>query len=273
MELQHFSHDEHPLFFREIIPNEDDEEACRCNGCLEVISGAYYGCSQYLDRVDEVRDSFVQFPCLDSVGGFRYLLPLSVVVCRLPCSLGFAFTPSVVCGNIFVAVCVRSGVTDSDSDSDSTRKVYEMWVNMKLENLLTLTLEFRKWNSVPQKGDQKTRTESEMELQHFSHSRHPLFLREFIPNEDGGDEKARRCNGCSEVISNAYFGCSQCKFFLHKLCAELPQVMEHHMHPEHPLALVVESYCMCNVCDKCWKNFAYRCSECYFVVDIMCASG
>ncbi|KAK3023708.1 hypothetical protein RJ639_042718 [Escallonia herrerae] len=111
-----------------------------------------------------------------------------------------------------------------------------------------------------------------MELQHFSH-KHPLFFREIIPNEDGGDEKACCCNGCLEVISSAYYGCSQCEFFLHKLCAELPQVIEHPLHPEHPLTLHKASSRVCDVCDNRWRNFGYRCSECNFDMDIICASA
>ncbi|KAK3023707.1 hypothetical protein RJ639_042717 [Escallonia herrerae] len=112
-----------------------------------------------------------------------------------------------------------------------------------------------------------------MELQHFSHRQHPLFFREIIPNEDDGDGEACRCDGCLEVISGAYYGCSQCKLFLHKLCAELPQVIEHPVHPEHPLILNVHWYCLCNVCDSDWENFAYSCSKCEFDMDIICASA
>ncbi|KAK3023709.1 hypothetical protein RJ639_042719 [Escallonia herrerae] len=108
-------------------------------------------------------------------------------------------------------------------------------------------------------------------MKHPMHPEHPLTL--LVANEDGGDEKACRCDGCLEVISNAYYGCSQCKFFLHKLCAELPQVMEHPMHPEHPLTLLKASYCVCTVCDNFWRDFAYICSaKCNFSVDIICAS-
>ncbi|KAK3014589.1 hypothetical protein RJ639_009822 [Escallonia herrerae] len=81
--------------------------------------------------------------------------------------------------------------------------------------------------------DRKTRTEGEMELQHFNHD-HPLLFREFIPNEEEEeeddddehqeeeeeDEKAYLCSGCGELFSGASYGCSRCNFFLHKECAE-----------------------------------------------------
>ncbi|KAK3003816.1 hypothetical protein RJ639_018960 [Escallonia herrerae] len=111
-----------------------------------------------------------------------------------------------------------------------------------------------------------------MELQHFSHE-HPLFFREFTANEDGGDEEACRCGGCSEVISGASYGCSRCEFFLHKLCAELPRELEHPTHPEHPLTLRVSKGCLCDVCDNDWRNFTYTCSLCNFDMDIICASA
>ncbi|KAK3013395.1 hypothetical protein RJ639_009456 [Escallonia herrerae] len=110
-----------------------------------------------------------------------------------------------------------------------------------------------------------------MELQDFSH-RHPLFFREIIPNKDDGDEKACRCEGCSEVIYGASYGCSQCKFFLHKLCAELPQVIEHPLHPEHPLSLHGRRISVCDACRHEWKHFTYTCSPCDFDMDLICAS-
>ncbi|KAK3013396.1 hypothetical protein RJ639_009457 [Escallonia herrerae] len=110
-----------------------------------------------------------------------------------------------------------------------------------------------------------------MEFQHFSH-KHPLFFREIIPNKDDGDEKACPCDGCSEVISGAFYGCSQCNFFLHKVCAELPGVIEHPLHPEHPLILRERGMRTCDACRNGCTDFTYTCSPCDFDMDLICAS-
>ncbi|KAK2976227.1 hypothetical protein RJ640_001953 [Escallonia rubra] len=105
--------------------------------------------------------------------------------------------------------------------------------------------------------------------------RSKCFLKEIIPNEDDGDEEACRCDGCSEVISGASYGCSDgCKFFLHKLCAELPPVREHHpLHPQHPLTLHGRrDNHRCDVCRSKCEHFTYVCSPCDFGMDIICAS-
>ena len=38
-------------------------------------------------------------------------------------------------------------------------------------------------------------------------------------------------------ISSALYSCSECSFFLHKWCAELPEELQHPCHPEHPRVL------------------------------------
>ncbi|KAK3019416.1 hypothetical protein RJ639_004666 [Escallonia herrerae] len=45
------------------------------------------------------------------------------------------------------------------------------------------------------------------------------------------------------------------------------------MHPEHPLTLRVKRDFRCNLCQHVWKDFAYTCSQCYFDMDIVCASA
>ncbi|KAA8518178.1 hypothetical protein F0562_015652 [Nyssa sinensis] len=110
-----------------------------------------------------------------------------------------------------------------------------------------------------------------MELQHFSHD-HPLILNEEQKNDA---EEVCCCNGCLEQISGPSYNCNQCDFSLHKLCAELPTEMEHPMHPDHPLTLLTNPLflrCICDVCQGDWKSFTYRCFQCDFDIDIICAS-
>ncbi|CAL5381211.1 unnamed protein product [Camellia sinensis] len=104
-----------------------------------------------------------------------------------------------------------------------------------------------------------------MELQHFSH-KHPLILGEV--NDDG---EAIVCNVCWEKISGSAFSCKNCLFFLHKFCAEFPEVMKHPIHA-HSLTLQQSRFATrCDVCNKKICGFTYRCSPCDFDVDIRCS--
>ncbi|KAM7500103.1 hypothetical protein LguiA_024517 [Lonicera macranthoides] len=122
-----------------------------------------------------------------------------------------------------------------------------------------------------------------MEIEHFSHE-HPLILgKEMHQQADGsGDDKIQKsqiCAGCLEPIilssssyAGAYYSCAECKFFLHKLCAELPMEMNHPSHPRHMVKLSTDRSCKCQVCDCRWKNFTYSCSICNFDIDVICAT-
>ncbi|KAI8026081.1 hypothetical protein LOK49_LG02G01742 [Camellia lanceoleosa] len=103
-----------------------------------------------------------------------------------------------------------------------------------------------------------------MERKHFSHE-HPLILGEV--NDDG---EAIVCNVCWENISGSAFSCKNCSFFLHKSCAEFPEVMK---HPIHAHSLTLQQSSFSTVCGVCYDNiggFTYHCRLCYFDLDIGC---
>uniref|UniRef100_A0A2N9J3C2 Phorbol-ester/DAG-type domain-containing protein n=1 Tax=Fagus sylvatica TaxID=28930 RepID=A0A2N9J3C2_FAGSY len=114
---------------------------------------------------------------------------------------------------------------------------------------------------------------TQMELQHFSHSDHPLVF-----NERGiyGFE----CMGCREPILGHNYSCTKCNLYtLHKPCAELPLGLDHPLHPKHPLILCAEwiyrddkEYSKCEICKEYRKEYTYRCAYCNFNIHIKCAS-
>ncbi|GMQ11149.1 hypothetical protein CsSME_00053903 [Camellia sinensis var. sinensis] len=73
-----------------------------------------------------------------------------------------------------------------------------------------------------------------MELQHWSH-KHPLTLSE-VKNHDGVEIV---CNGCLQNITSgsSAYRCTNCLFFLHKLCAKLPRQIKHPTSREKTLTL------------------------------------
>ncbi|XP_059430968.1 uncharacterized protein LOC132164468 [Corylus avellana] len=110
------------------------------------------------------------------------------------------------------------------------------------------------------------------EIQHFSHKKHPLIFVEDLQN-DGENEVV--CSGCDKSVCGPAYKCSDCNFFLHKSCAELPTEIQHPVHPNHTLVLDAPSKIrFCDACLKCCERcFAYECRSCNFDLDIECASG
>ncbi|KAM7530218.1 hypothetical protein LguiB_033628 [Lonicera macranthoides] len=116
-------------------------------------------------------------------------------------------------------------------------------------------------------------------MKHFSHE-HPLKLIEKARRDVGDEEEEILCDGCRESVilgSAAAYGCNECKYILHKKCAELTKEINHPMHLEHPLTLhsrppYESSECICNICRiQDWKWFTYHCSICEFDVHLSCA--
>ncbi|KAL9459250.1 hypothetical protein AB3S75_002608 [Citrus x aurantiifolia] len=107
-------------------------------------------------------------------------------------------------------------------------------------------------------------------LRHFSH-RHILILHEIHKN---GDDTF--CHGCRRAIQGPTYGCTPCKFYLHKSCVDLPRQIHHQSH-EHYLTLerseLLVEQSTCHSCGKHFDGFIYHCASCdKFDLDIVCAS-
>ncbi|GLT41189.1 hypothetical protein SLA2020_152720 [Shorea laevis] len=104
-------------------------------------------------------------------------------------------------------------------------------------------------------------------LQHFSHD-HPLI---FVEDIHEIERKEDVCSGCQEPMSTPFYCCPDCKFYLHKKCAEteFPLEINHPSHRKHPLFCLAKSpphqeKCSCYLCKKSYKGFVYYCSLCEF---------
>ncbi|KAL8111479.1 uncharacterized protein LOC141666898 [Apium graveolens] len=128
--------------------------------------------------------------------------------------------------------------------------------------------------------------------EHWSHPNHPLQQLQFIINEndsaddddDDDDDNTRvlLCDGCIQPISLAspsYYGCIECGFYLHSVCAtKLPQELPvgvSSFHPQHSLALGKEDkfyeVVQCGVCGFNTNGFYYKCETCDIKIDLCCA--
>ncbi|TYH81992.1 hypothetical protein ES332_D02G025200v1 [Gossypium tomentosum] len=101
-------------------------------------------------------------------------------------------------------------------------------------------------------------------IKHFKHM-HNLTLGPF----DGG--YGNSCNGCMLPITDPCYHCSECVFFLHKTCAELPKMMNVWYHYcQEPLALISDKVFGCAECWLISNAFAYECCGCEANICLRC---
>ncbi|WZY82367.1 hypothetical protein YC2023_028751 [Brassica napus] len=108
-------------------------------------------------------------------------------------------------------------------------------------------------------------------VKHPSH-KHPLHI--FKAQEE--DEII--CSGCELGLTGEAFKCTKtdCDYFLHKSCFDLPREINHKSHPNHPLTLLhsppYESNAYgCDACGQYGSSFIYHCSKCQYDVHVGCA--
>ena len=105
------------------------------------------------------------------------------------------------------------------------------------------------------------------EIKHFSHQ-HELTLTHELKNSDKYD-------ACKRPILTLFYNCTQCRFVLHKFCAELPRKKWHPLH-KHLLTLSKNPYgsdstASCNACARSGIEFSYNCYKCGFDLDVNCS--
>ncbi|KAG8499931.1 hypothetical protein CXB51_006602 [Gossypium anomalum] len=100
-------------------------------------------------------------------------------------------------------------------------------------------------------------------IKHFKHM-HNLMLG---PYENS-------CDGCMLPISDPFYYCSECDFFLHKACAELPRMKNvWHHYCKEPIALISNKAFQCELCWHISNAFAYECCECESKTCLRCATA
>ncbi|XP_039060939.1 uncharacterized protein LOC120205065 [Hibiscus syriacus] len=90
------------------------------------------------------------------------------------------------------------------------------------------------------------------------------------------EETDRRCDGCMLPVSTLFYYCSEseCHFYLHKHCAELPRVKRHWFR-QSPANLDSRSFTYCDLCLRYCSGFFYEirgldvCLRCAEVRDVI----
>ncbi|OMO64210.1 DC1 domain-containing protein [Corchorus olitorius] len=100
-----------------------------------------------------------------------------------------------------------------------------------------------------------------------------------FPETTEGENDEACCYGCKKEIEGPRYYCSTgCKFYFHKMCAELELGLkiDNPIHP-HPLILLPNSpypqdkQCFCSLCRYKCLGYVFHCKTCDFFQDIDCA--
>ena len=241
-QLQHICHPQHPLIF-----NEETISVKYCYGCREPISGSFYSCT-------ECTDFYHHKLCAElPLGMYHPLHPIHPLILFLPWRYdNLEFSKCKICKESRHEYAYRCSRCDYN-------------FHIKCGSLVP-TMEAKI-------HDHPSTSTGRKELQHFSHSVHPLIF-----NED--EKRGYICFGCQEPILGPSYSCIECRdFYHHKSCAELPLGFYHPLHPIHPLVLFPEwnyenneEFSKCQVCEQFRNEYTYRCSCCNFNLHNRCAS-
>ncbi|KAI4373204.1 hypothetical protein MLD38_011357 [Melastoma candidum] len=100
-----------------------------------------------------------------------------------------------------------------------------------------------------------------MDILHHSSHEHPLRLRELFVDNEPPD--LLHCGGCEFPLRGPTYCCDQCKFVLHRSCAEFPLEITHPFHSEHRLDIFIRELepAWSDGHEVPWQTFAYHCSQ------------
>ncbi|KAL4377790.1 hypothetical protein GQ457_02G040360 [Hibiscus cannabinus] len=110
------------------------------------------------------------------------------------------------------------------------------------------------------------------EHHHICHH-HPLYFNE---DTSGPSYTTYDCACCTEKVLSSSYSCEECRFYVHKKCADAAYEIDHPDHRAHPLLLRPATEHQkrevdCSLCREKVKGFVYQCSSCEFYLDFHCA--
>nr|KJB67758.1 hypothetical protein B456_010G208400 [Gossypium raimondii] len=261
--IDHPSHHIHPLFLHYSDSNHF------CNLCQKERSGAFYGCS--LCHFNINLECALQRSIFEDKS--RHQHPLTL----------FWKQESFICdacgteGNYISYICSTCYTTVTKQDckicfkevrlergSYSCGKLgcnYVVHVNCVLENqwLYKVIEDEKQYEELKEKSMQSSiirvievnEAGEATKIEHLSHQ-HCLVL-----VDEMEEEIDRKCDGCMLPISNIFYYCSECPFFLHKTCVELPRIKQHWLRQSNA-TLNFDSFRRCNFCRRYCSGFFYN---------------
>nr|XP_011469636.1 PREDICTED: uncharacterized protein LOC101313941 [Fragaria vesca subsp. vesca] len=107
------------------------------------------------------------------------------------------------------------------------------------------------------------------EIRHFSHQ-HLLVSKDY--HHEVKDDRLLTCQGCVRPITEDFYSCTKqeeesCQFYLHKICARLPEKMllpllHQHQFTLHSQAPSIDGVFQCSMCGIFHHGFVYSCDKC-----------
>ncbi|PPR80227.1 hypothetical protein GOBAR_AA40485 [Gossypium barbadense] len=280
----------HPFFF---IQNHNNEVHFDCSGCQKPISGPFYHCSDCTyTKVFNLHKECAELPLEINHPCDRKhpntLLPqppthpqkCSCSMCRIQWK-GQNQVEDGMCRVCYLEVDTSYGsYRCSTSDCNyiaharcaTDKAIWDGTIMLEGYDERSEVVVDEPWNLITDVVEQ-IRIGELMVASEIKHSHHDHNLRLTFSGKTKDDDS--QCDGCTGPISTPFYSCEQCKFFLHKDCAELPKQMPHPFH-KHLLALSnshdMFGYSCCNACGRWYQGFSYRCYEgnCSFEIDIQC---
>eukprot|EP00262_Sarcandra_glabra_P008688 TRINITY_DN22330_c0_g1_i1.p1 TRINITY_DN22330_c0_g1~~TRINITY_DN22330_c0_g1_i1.p1 ORF type:complete len:260 (+),score=14.24 TRINITY_DN22330_c0_g1_i1:106-885(+) len=109
-------------------------------------------------------------------------------------------------------------------------------------------------------------------INHFGHP-HPLEL----SNLQNQTLNTPICYGCNQKCYGLTYTCKFCNIFLHTTCSQMPNLINHPFHPNHPLSLLplpayAEGFFKCDACGEKGNGFSYHCVACNIDLHVLCAT-
>lgn len=120
-------------------------------------------------------------------------------------------------------------------------------------------------------------------ISHCSNGHTLILFDNFNDINVGGTESSDHmiCDGCVQPIlspPDSLYGCLDCNFFLHNICAaELPREFEHKSHSKHKLIRCDQigkpnAFFRCSFCGMKCNGMFYHCESCEIYIDLVCAA-
>ncbi|GJR36776.1 C1-like protein [Tanacetum coccineum] len=222
-EINHFSHEKHPLKLINSAGNKEKPEGVGCFGCAKPISpsDSTYGCTEcrfFLHKSCAQLPRTINLPSI-----FPHLLKLidmrttgctvfGCAVCRLdPLAHGLCYSPNDEAA-IF-AFCINCCVVEIShkAEADAVKK------------------------------------QAMVKLEHKGHPEHTLTL-QLRP-------ASFRCDACHTKDEGLFYQYDSCDFWIHQTCTSLASTLEIPHHPNHPLVLVYSL-------QEKFYNYPYYCELC-----------
>ncbi|XP_040947550.1 paxillin-B-like [Gossypium hirsutum] len=269
LELNHPFHLDHTLLLMQAPPYP-----VICNFCYEICKKFVYHCSCDFDlhikcalftlnmaenNLKELEHVALQDPLISTENGDYVAISLWSIIGALHCHVSSKAGSMII--SFFTNISFRMNLEVQTAPFVMMKPIQK---DKHSYSIVSLENEDEIPNESSISDIERNDAGEATKIKHFKHM-HNLMLSPFV----GGDEN--NCKGCMLPISDPFYYCSECGFFLHKACADLPKMMNvWHHNCQEPLALISDKAFKCQHCYNISNAFAYECCGCEEKICLRC---